>query len=61
MPDFASKLRRLSYSLASRGLSRTVLDVAGLLINAVGNKTGYHAEHDHAFDRRFGTDTAGKV
>ena len=61
MPDFASKLRRLSYSLASRGLSRTVLDVAVLLIKAVGNKTGYHAEHDHAFDRRFGTDTAGKV
>jgi SAM-dependent methyltransferase len=61
VPDFASKLRRLSYSLASRGLSRTVLDVAGLLIKAVGNKTGYHAEHDRAFDRRFGTDTAGKV
>ena len=65
MPDLASKLppklRRLSYSLASRGLSRTVLDVAGMLINALGNKTGYNAEHDQAFDRRFGTDTAGKV
>ena len=61
MPDFASKLRRLSYSLASRGLTRTGLDVAGLLIKAVGNKTGYRAEHDLAFDGRFGTDTAGKV
>lgn len=61
MPEFASKLRRLSYSLASRGLSRTVLDVAGMLSTTVGNKTGYRPERDHAFDRRFGTDTAGKV
>jgi SAM-dependent methyltransferase len=38
-----------------------VLDVTGLFSSAVGNKTGYHAEHDQAFDRRFGTDTAGKV
>lgn len=61
MPDFESKIRRLSYSLASRGLSRTVLDVAGMLSASVGNKTGYRAERDLAFDQRFGTDTAGKV
>lgn len=61
MPEIASRLRRLSYSLASRGLSRTILDVAGILINAVGNKIRYQAEHDHTFDRRFGTETAGKV
>ncbi len=61
MPDFANKMSRLNYSLASRGLSRTVLDVASLVFNAVGKSVGYQAEHDHAFDRSFGTDTAGKV
>ena len=38
-----------------------MLDVTGMLINAVGNAIRYRAEHDHTFDRRFGTDTAGKV
>ncbi len=61
MADLATKLSRLNYSLASRGLSRTVLDVAGMLVSSVGKKTAYQAEHDDGFDRRFGTDTAGKV
>ncbi len=49
-----SKLQRVRHSIASRGLFRTVADVATLLL-------AYHPERDHSFDRAFGTDTAGSV
>lgn len=55
------KLRRVTYSVASRGVTRTALDLVGMLIKAVGDRTQYQAEQDHAFDRQYGTDTAGKV
>lgn len=61
MSNLIPKLRRLRYAVESSGLSRTLLDVAGHALNSVGQRLSYQAEHDHAFDQRFGTNTAGKV
>ncbi|HMJ10611.1 MAG TPA: class I SAM-dependent methyltransferase [Polyangiaceae bacterium] len=48
------KLRRLKFSIESTGLRRTFMDV-------VNHLTAYHAERDIAFDRKYRTDTAGRV
>jgi SAM-dependent methyltransferase len=52
--DLFSKLRRIRYSIKSTGLGRGLADVATLFL-------AYSPEHDHSFDRKFGTDTAGSV
>jgi SAM-dependent methyltransferase len=55
-PDasFVSKLRRVRYSIASTGLRRGLSDVMTWLL-------AYDPESDGGFDRRFGTDTGGRV
>ncbi len=53
-PDLLTQLRRLRFSVASTGLWRGLADAATLLL-------AYHPERDRSFDRRFGTDTAGRV
>lgn len=52
--DFRSKLRRVTFSIASTGLRRTLADTATLLLS-------YRPERDRSFDARYGTDTAGSV
>jgi SAM-dependent methyltransferase len=54
---FAGKLRRIRFSIASTGLRRALADL-GTRFLGVRN---YDAERDRSFDRRFGTDTAGRV
>lgn len=49
-----SKLQRIRHSVASTGVWRSLADLLTLLL-------AYHPERDDAFDRRFGTDTAGSV
>lgn len=49
-----SKLQRIRHSVASTGVWRSFADLLTLLL-------AYQPERDHAFDRRFGTDTAGSV
>jgi hypothetical protein len=51
---WGARLRRLRHSLESRGLQRTLFDVAS-------NWMTYRADRDLSFDRAFGTDTAGRV
>ena len=53
-PDLLSGLRRIRFTIASTGLRRGLADVATLLLS-------YRPERDDSFDRRFGTDTAGRV
>ena len=48
------KLRRVTYTTASQGLWRSMLDVF-----APGRP--YHPATDLSFDERFGTDTAGSI
>lgn len=48
------KLQRIRHSIASIGVWRSVADLLTLLL-------AYKPERDRAFDRRFGTDTAGSV
>ncbi len=48
-----ARLRQLRYTVASTGLGRALLDLAGV--------RPYDAAGDHSFDRAFGTDTAGSV
>jgi SAM-dependent methyltransferase len=48
------QLRRLRYSVASTGLTRVFADVASHVLT-------YRPERDTSFDRRYGTDTAGRV
>jgi SAM-dependent methyltransferase len=55
--DFAAKLRRVRFSIASTGFRRALADL-GTRFLGVRN---YDAELDRSFDRRFGTDTAGRV
>jgi SAM-dependent methyltransferase len=61
MPDgragFTGKLRRIRFSIASTGLRRAVADLGTRFLGA----RNYDAERDRSFDRRFGTDTAGRV
>jgi SAM-dependent methyltransferase len=49
-----TQLRRLRFSVASTGVWRGLADAATLLL-------AYHPERDRSFDRRFDTDTAGRV
>ena len=54
LQNVVAKLKRARYSVASEGLFRVAMDVAARLVT-------YAPDKDGAFDRRFGTDTAGKV
>jgi SAM-dependent methyltransferase len=53
-PQLLTKLRRVRYSVASTGWRHGLADLATLWLT-------YRPEDDHSFDRRFGTDTAGRV
>ena len=52
--DLLTRLRRIRYSIASTGLRRGLADTATLLL-------AYRPERDSSFDRRFATDTGGRV
>lgn len=54
MGKLVSNLKSLKYSVASAGLRRTLLDVAS-------HAMSYRADRDRSFDRRYKTETAGKV
>lgn len=54
MVDLVPKLKSLKYSVESAGLRRTLMDVAGHMLT-------YRADEDRSFDRRYRTDTSGRV